>query len=48
VPAPLPLSPGERRVVKAADCAAFVAENATARVAPRPPNRRKIQEAAHA
>jgi transposase len=46
VPAPLPLSPGERRVVKAAACDAFVAEIAAARLTPRPSNRRNIQEAA--
>jgi hypothetical protein len=49
LPPPRPLSPGEQRTVERADCAAFVAEIATAHVVPRPPKRGKTQEvAAHA
>jgi transposase len=50
LPQPRPLSPGEQRTVERADCAAFVAEIASAHVVPRPPKRRKTQEetAAHA
>jgi hypothetical protein len=46
LPKPQPMSPGERRTVKAVGCDGFVAEIATARLTPRAPNRRKIQEAA--
>jgi transposase len=46
LPAPRPLSPGERRTVKEADCEAFVAEIAAAHLVPRPPKRGKLQEAA--
>jgi transposase len=46
LPAPQPLSSGERRTVKRADCEAFIAEIATAHLVPRPPKRRKAQEVA--
>jgi transposase len=44
LPLPPVLSPGERRTVRAAECAAFVAEIATAQLVPRPSKRRKTQE----
>ncbi len=46
LPTPRPLSPGERRTVKAAGSQAFVTQIATAHLVPRPPKRRKVQEAA--
>jgi len=49
LPAPRPLSPGERRMVQRAECEAFVAEIAAAHVVPRSPKRGKVEEvAAHA
>jgi transposase len=46
LPSPQPLSPGERRTVKAAGCDAFVAQIARAHLVPRPPKRPKLQEVA--
>jgi transposase len=46
LPAPRPLSPGERRMVQRAECEAFVAEIAAAHVVPRSPKRGKIEEVA--
>ena len=46
LPPPRPLTPGERRTVKRADCEAFIAQIDTAHLVPRPPQRRKVQEVA--
>jgi transposase len=47
LPSPRPLSPGEQRTIAQAGCAAFVAEIAATHWVPRPPKRRKLQEATH-
>jgi len=46
LPAPRPLSAGERRTVQEADSEAFVVAIAARHLVPRPPKRRKVQEAA--
>jgi hypothetical protein len=46
LPTPRPLAPGERRTVRATECADFVAQIGAAQLVPRPPSRRKAREAA--
>jgi transposase len=46
LPAPHPLSPGERRTVRQAQCEGFVTQIAATQVVPRAPKRRKTQDAA--